>query len=376
MKKILGFLVGTTLLLSACAGESTSANPKGSLVDALRGLLETDALTQTLSIDSDTESLVALSEGGLEEDAAAKILDSSIVVSAVQAENPEDAVSQVVFTLAGSPDVEMRFVEGDLYLRADIAHILETFEQDPGQLNQIASQVQGQPGFEWVEPAIAGEWVALKDITELAQQMGGASTFQTFSGEQQEKLVNDLLKSVQQNATVTDEGEDDAGAHVEASLPLKETLQDLLESLGPAANMPGMATEEVFREVPDDLDLVIDFWIADGRVTQMGFDILQFEQVMEAEGEEFPEGVEEFTILAKFEEFDGNVEPVADAVTIDTESLMQSLTGLMMGGMGAGTGAVTPGGGDMGAGFDCSVLKGAPPEVVELYAEECPGLQK
>ena len=372
MKKILGVLVGATLLLSACAGSgdsSTSEDPKGALVDALEGLLETEALTQTLSVQSDTDSLVALGEGSIDEDAAAKILDSSLVVSAVQGANPAEAKSQIVFNLAGSPDLEIRLVDGDLYLRADVAHIMETFEQDPAQLDAVVTQVQGQPGFEWVQPALAGEWISVKNALELTEQLG-AGAANTLSGEQQEKLVKDLLQSVEQNATVTDEGEDDAGAHVKASLPLKETLRDLLESLGPAANLPAAQLEEGLAEVPDDLDLVIDFWIEDGTVSQIGFDILQFAEVIAEEGgEEIPEGVEEFSIIAAFEEFDGEVEPVADAVEIDTDAVMQSLTGLM----GGGLGGVPAGGG--GSGFDCSALKGAPAEVIELYAEECPELQ-
>ena len=375
MKKILAVLVGTTLLLSACAGggEDVAADPKAALVEALRGLLETEALTQTLSIDSDTDSMVALGEGGIDEDTAAKILDSSLSVSAVQAENPEDASSQIVLTLAGSPDLEMRFVSGDLYLKADVAHIMETFGQDPAELQTIASQTAGQPGFEWVEAALNGEFVTLKDALGLIEQFGGGEAFNTFSGEQQKQLVNDLLESVEQNATVTDEGEDDAGAHVKAALPLRDTLRDLLESLGPAAGMTGVPVDETLAEVPEDVDLVIDFWINDGTISQMGFDILQFAEVIAEEGgEEFPEGVEEFSIIAAFEEFDGEIEPVEDAVEIDTNALMQSLGGLT-GGLGGAPSGGGGGGGDVP--FDCSALAGAPPEVIELYAEECPELQ-
>jgi hypothetical protein len=379
MRKLLAVLAGTTLLLAACAGtENTSASddPKGALVDALRNLTEAEGLTQTIRVESDTDSLVALGDGDLDAETADKILDSSITASGTQAENPEDSSSQILVTIAGNEDLEMRFVEGDLYMRADIASILETFGQDPAELEAMAGQLQAQPGLEWVEDAMAGDWVMLENAMELSQQMGAAAGATTFSGEQQKQLVNDLLRTVEQNATVTSEGDDDAGEHIRASLPLKDTLQDLIDSLGPAAGMAGTDMQEGLQDVPD-ADITLDFWVSDGTITQMGFDIVEFATAMEdAADEEFPEGVEELSLIVEIEEFDGEIEPVADAAKIDTAALGQAFAGMMGGGMGMGTEGTTPGGGGGSGAFDCSMLKGAPPEVIELYAEECPELQK
>ena len=368
MKKILVVLASATLLLSACAGASTSSSDdaKGTLVDALRSLLESESLTQTITVESDAESLSALSEGDIDAETAEKILDSSITASATQAEDPADAASIMLVNIAGTDALEMRFVDGDLYARVEVASLLETFGEDPAQLDALTAQVKGQPGFEWVEPAIAGEWVVVKDALELTEQMGGS----TFNANQQKQLVEDLLASVERNATVTDEGEDDNGEHVRASLPIKETFEDLMETLGPAAGMAGAGMQESMKDIPEG-DLLLDFWITDGRVSRMAVDVTQFEEMAEGSGEEFPEGVEELSIVVAIDEFDGTVEPVADAIEIDTTALTQAFSGLMTGGFG---GSGTGGGG--GSQFDCSMLEGAPPEVVELYAEECPELQK
>lgn len=370
MKKTLAVLAGAFLLLTACTNNnepSAVEDPKGALVSGLRSLLESETLTQTITVQSDTASLVALGEGDIDEETAGKILSSSVQVSATQADNPEDASSLILVNIAGNDDLEVRFVEGDLYLRADVASILETFGQDPSQLDAITSQVQGQAGFEWVDEAMAGEWLVINDAVALAEQLGGASA---INGEQQRQLVNELLRTVEQNATVTEEGEDEAGTHLRATLPLRETVQDIMDAI-PDAGMGTAEMEQSLQDVPD-ADVPLDFWISDGTVSQIAFDVTEFAAALEgSDDEEFPEGVEEFSVVIAIEEFDGTIDPVADATAIDTAAVGQALSGMMTGGMGAGGGAA-PGGGA----FDCDMLKGAPPEVVELYAEECPELQK
>lgn len=371
MRKLLAMCAGATLLLSACAGNEPSASddPKAALIEALRGLTEADALTQTLRVESDTDSLVAATEGDIDAETAAKLLDSSVVISATQAENPEDAASQIIVNIAGSEDLEVRFVEGDLYFRVDIQSLFETFGQDPAELQAVIGQFEGQPGLEWVDDAVAGDWVVLENALELTEQMAGANA---IGADQQKKLVNNLLRSVELNATVTSEGEDDAGEHVRASLPLRDTLSDLVEALGPAADMGATDLEGSLDEVPNE-DIALDFWINDGTVTQIGFDVVTFAETMEGSaGDEIPEGVEELSMLIEIEEFDGTVEPVADAAKIDTAALGQAFAGMLGGGLPSTGG----GGGAPSGAFDCDMLKGAPPEVVELYAEECPELQK
>lgn len=354
-------LIATAVLVTSCGliGDS-AAEAKATLVDALRNLLETKSYTQTFSLQSDTESLVALGEGDISEEAAAKILDSRIEASGEQADNPEDGSSQLLINIAGTDGLEMRFVDGDLYFRAEVRDLVEIFGGDPAEIDAAIAQVGGRPGFEWIEPAVGGEWIVVRDALELSQQMGGMSV----TPGQQEELVNDLLRTVEQNATVTDEGEDDAGQHLRASLPLRETAHDLLQSLGPAAGMME-GSEGMLGDIPDE-DLLLDFWIQDGTVSQLGVDFTQFAGMEDGSGNGFPEGVEELTLLVAIEEAEVTVEPVEDAIELDTTALTQALSGLMTGGTG---GAET-------GGFDCDQLKGAPPEVIELYAEECPELQK
>lgn len=364
MRKFLAAIAACLFVLSGCANTSGSdEDAKQTLVNALRNLLEAEAITETITVDSDVDSLVAVSEGEIDEEVASTILESSLTASGTQAENPADASSSVVLDVAGSEDFEMRFVAGDLYVRAEVRNLFGKFGQDRAEFEALAAQVKGQKGFEWAEEALAGKWIVVRDAIALTQQFGGT----TASAEQQKKLINDLLETVEQNASVTSEGEDDAGEHLAATLPMRKTLQDLVESLGPAAGMAG-GMQASLEEIPNE-DVVIDFWIADESVNRLSLDVTQFEEAVEESGDKFPEGVERLAIVIEFSAFDGKVEPVSDAVEVDTAALSQAFSGLMTG--GAGMGGAPP-----GSSFDCSMLKGAAPEVIELYAKECPELQK
>ena len=364
MRKLLSCLIGTTLLLAACSsapGTDPEEDPKAALIEAFRALSEAEGVTEEFSLQSTTESLVAVSEGGLDEETAGKILDSSIVVSTRNTGNDvAKAESSILVRVAGSDGLELRIVDNSLYVRADIKHILETFGQDPNQADAFASQAQGQPGFEWVQAAVAGDWLVLKNLAQFTQQMGANPA------PDQKKLLNGFLDILQENATVTNEGDEDPGTHLAATLPLRDTATDVLnlvEDMG--MGMPSGVDSPATNDIPEG-DMTIDFWVQDGALTQMHIDFIQFEKFEEG-GEGIPEGVDELGLLVAFEEFTGSVEPVADAVELDPVAIGQAF-GAMMGGATQTQ--------EIPAEFDCSQLKGAPPEVVELYAEECPELQK
>lgn len=362
MRKLLSCLIGTTLLLAACSsapGTDPGDDPEAALIEALEALSQADGVTEEISLQSTPESLAAASEGDINEETAAKILDSSVVISAKNTgSDVAEAQSQILVRVAGNDDVELRVVDNSLYLRADIKHILETFGQDPGQADTFAAQAQGQPGFEWVQAAVAGEWLVLKNLQQLTQQLG------VNPAPDQKKLINGLLDVVKKNATVSNEGDEDPGTHLVATMPLRATAEDLVDVLQSAGTqMPPGATSGM-SDIPEG-DLTVDFWVEDGQLTQMEIDFLQFAKFEES-GEEIPEGVDELGMLVTFEEFTGSVEAVADALELDPAAISQAFAGDVR-----GTSSES-----IPAEFDCSQLKGAPPEVIELYAAECPELQK
>jgi hypothetical protein len=364
MKKLIALLIGCLLVLSACSADVTATDaeddPEGALVEALRSLSEADASTLAITVSSTPESLVALVEGSgdaLSEEDANKILTSSLVVSGTRAEEITEANSQVLLNIAGSEVLELRVVENNLYVRVDAPALLETLGQDPAQLDQIVTQTAGQPGFEFVEPAVNGEWLVIENISQMSQQMGANPI------PDQDKFAEELLETVQENATVTSEGDDDQGTHLVAKLPLRETIEDI-QGLAGDALPPGADMTDQLGDIPEG-DLAVDFWVAGGELTQLEIDITQFNEFATTSDERLPDGVEQLAINVQFQDYVGDAEAVADAFVVDPAAIGQAFSGMM--------GGVAPGGGSVP--FDCSQLEGAPEEVVVLYAEECPELQ-
>ena len=364
MRKLLSCLIGTTLLFSACSSGPGAAdpedNPEKALIEAFRALSEADGITEEISLRSTAEDLQAVSEGSLDADTAQVILDSSVVISAKNTGSEvQEAETSILFRVGGSDDLELRIADNSLYLRADVKHLLETFGQDPSQADAFASQAQGQPGFEWVQAAVNGDWLVVKNLQQLVQQMGANPA------PDQKKLIQGLLDVIEKNATVTSEGDEDPGTHLVATMPLRQTAQDFIGVLQSAGTQmpPGTDMSQELQDIPEG-DMTVDFWVQDGALTQMHIDFLQFAEFEEG-GEGIPEGVDELGLLITFEEFTGSIEAVPDAVVLDPAAIRQALGGMM-----GGTTQEVP------AEFDCNQLKGAPPEVIELYAAECPELQK
>ena len=175
MRKLLILAVAAVLFAGACGGEDATENPQGSINDAVEALSDYEGITITLSIDSTSDDLVALSEGSLTAEQAQQILDSSFTASSTNTEDPQEAEAEFSVDIAGQADsLEVKFVDGTLYLRADVAGIMDTFGADSSQLDAFRQQAGSQPGFEFVEPALNGEWIALTGFNQLLEQAGSS----------------------------------------------------------------------------------------------------------------------------------------------------------------------------------------------------------
>ncbi len=374
MKRIAVLALVMTLVGSACAGAGKSEDPKQALISAMEATGRSEGLAFTLTIQSTSESLDALARdnggSGMEPEDADKLLNSSITVRS-KGEGTEGSFEMVV-NVAGEDDFEMKAVANTLYLRADIEGLIETFGGDPAQISAAVQQAEAQ-GLTFVRPAVEGQWVSIQGLDEAQQQITGQSPPPV---PEQQELVRELTESFEKNASVTSEGGEDAGEHLVVLVPLQETYQQFLDdfaNLGarlPIGQLPDIS------EVPDE-DVRFDVWVEDERVSRLEFDLLQIADI--AEGEEVPEGVEQLGFRADIEEFTDEVEAPDDAVAIDPQQIFALLGGLFMGAAGPameeGEAGVLPPGNDIGAQFNCDDLQGAPPEVIQQFAEECPELQ-
>ena len=374
MKRLAALLLAAGLVLGACADDSSGpdpeANPKDALISAFENLSQSEGLSMVMSFDATTESISQLdSMGGgdpMAEEDAQKLLDSRLSVIA-KGEGP-DAQFEMVVTVAGEDDVTLKVVDKVLYVQVDAEGLAETFGADTGELDKAETEAAAA-GMGFVKPLLDGEWVAVTGADELAEQFGAPVQESDEAKASQQQLIEDMTNALRDHATVNSEGTDDAGDRLSVELPLREMYSSFTNALqqNPAAAAFPFGQLPPETEVPNET-IAFDVWVEDDTVTQLAFDLAQL-----AKFEEGAEVGERVAILLELDEFDGNVEVPDDAVEVSAQEIFQAIGGAMMPGMMGGAGA----GGETapGAGFDCSQLQGAPPSVIEQFAEECPELQ-
>lgn len=370
MRKTAALVVALLLLMGACSG-SRSEDPKAALISAMENTAASEGLTTRLSLRSTPESLDALARAdggtGIEEEDAEKILTSSITVSTRG--SGEEGSFEMVVNIAGEDDFEMKAIDQVLYFRADVQGLVETFGGDPSDIGAAVEQAEAQ-GLGFVRPAAEGRWMSIEGLKDTAQQMTGQTP---PALPKQEQLIEDLTESFEANATVTSKGREDVGEHLVVSVPLKATYESFAKAFAQLGRQLPVGQLPDVSEVPNE-EITLHVWVDDDRVTQVDLDLIQVARLTEG-AEEVPEDVKQFGVLAQIEEFEDEIEVPENAVAIDPQQIFGLLGGLVMGGMGAPGSSGSAPGGDVGAAFNCDDLRGAPPNVLSQFAEECPELQ-
>ena len=318
--RLRSLLVSAALLLAGCADSSSAGgSPKETLEEALANLRVQPGVTASLTLRSTPGSLQALADDGGEQlsaEDAAKILDSSLTISAENSSDPAEAASRVVVNAAGQDALEIRTVDVALYVRADVRYLLELFGQPPSAADAFVGQASSA-GLDFVGPLVEGRWIAVTGFEELMGQ--GAAT----PSAEQAEAIEELLAALRSSASVSSEGDDAAGEHLVASVSLREVARDLgraASKLGQGVAGGGLPSPQ---EVPDQ-QVALDLWIDEGRLTRVEFDFLQLRDVA---GADFPAGVESLAVRIDLAEFSGEVEVPADAVPVDLRQVMQGFMG-------------------------------------------------
>jgi hypothetical protein len=350
------------LVLGACgsSGPDPQEDPQAALTSAFESLTEAEGVTMTMSVRSDAGSLRAMSEGTLSEADAQKILDSSLTVTGRNETDPKKAQSEISADIAGIDDaVEIKVIGTTMYVRGAVRDIMQAFGADPSAADRFVAD-GNTAGITWAEPAVEGEWLEIAGLDELGKQFGAADMDQTAA--QQREILNKLSNLIERTAKAEPGDKEGPGDHLIVKLNVRDLYDGFLEIAGSLGTMAGAGLPQA-SEVPNE-DVVLDVWIEDDFVQQMELDFLQF---ADFEGADIPEGVDQAAVRLTFEEFDGEVEAPKDSTKVDT----RELAGLFTGAAGGGAGAA---GGDQPTDI-CEQLKGAPPEVIEQFAQECPELQ-
>jgi hypothetical protein len=334
------------------------------LQSALENVANSDGQTLTLTLQSTPESLKAASEGALTDDQAQQILDSSLTVSA-KGDSPENSSFQFLLDIAGTDGVEIRSVDQNFYVRADVRGISDVFGAEAGDIDQFVEQGKAQ-GLDWVEALADGKWMSLEGAKELLQQFSGASP--SADTKLQQKAADALSKALDDSATVTNEGSDDVGDHLVASVNLRSFYSAISGDLGALSGGLPVGQLPSADQVPDT-DLKIDIWVADDTVKQIEFDFMQLAAL--DENADIPEGVDSLAVRLTLDAFDDDVEVPDGAVPVDLKEVVQGMMGSVSSSTEAGS-ATMPSGTDMSE--LCDQLKDAPSDVQAQFVEQCPEL--
>ena len=379
MRRVLAILFSAALVLGACGGDDVAEDPQGALERALDNFGNYEGMSITFTLQSDTDSLRAVAAGDgdeLSEEDARKILDSSIALITKEGDSPEESQFELTADVAGHDNaVEVKMVDESFFLRADVRDLVEEFGGDTAEIDQFEQQAGTQPGFEFVGPAIEGEWLALRGFNELMRQFGGG--MQTPSEEDQ-RTMRQFADAIQENSQVEAGDREGPGGHLIATVPLRQTYQDFAQLLQDLGQVPPGAALPPANEVPDE-NATVDLWIEDDHLRQVEFDITQIGEIAD---DPVPEGVEQFALRMEIEEFTDDVQAPEDANEVDAQQIIQQFMGLgSPGGVQEESGEAEPE--EVPADFCDQLeaeLENQPEElrdqILDQFGEQCPELRE
>jgi hypothetical protein len=272
---------------TACggSGESVPENPKAALSASVGNLADSDVLTTTLRLDTTPEDLksFAAKDGDELSDADAAAIAGAEVVLQVQSNNGDklselkpgdnDAANVSFRALSnGQTYVELRVVDGDLYLQGDVEGILDLLHQSKAYAD-VQARVASLPGF--VQAFVEGRWVSING-TAAQGLLGSFSGDQTPDEAQGRQLVDDLQGMLERDVTVTRAGSDDRGDHLVLTGNTRELARDFLDVASSAVPGGQAATGQFDPEDAPDRDITVDAWVKDGVLSEISLDLVQF----------------------------------------------------------------------------------------------------
>ena len=144
-------------------------------------------------------------------------------------------------------------------------------------------------------------------------------------------FADKVQQSVRDHVTVTDEGSDDAGDHLRATVPVKAVVTDVLPAM---ADLVGQAVPtDALSSIKGDPKVSIDIWVKDGVITKV--EIPLGEIARQAGGD--PAAPDVTLVIAMSDT--GVVMPSGDVVDLP-DSVFDSLGSGLLGGLGGlGTGS-------------------------------------
>ncbi len=388
-KKIMmvaGISLAVAIGVTGC-GQVQKLSAKDSVSDALSNFESAKSATFTVSLDTTTADVAAIStaQGDPMSKADQKTLDQVLtgdVVFAVEApegktfgesakESSSSAGSSDLLGVLGDPAklsellkkqgsfsmsvrlsgdalVELRSVDGKIYARANAKQILTLAGENPDSLDQ---QLAGlPPALAPLAKAAKGEWVSvdLVKAAAAAKDSGVLDALPTSApspsvdAAKLQKLLNSLKTAYQDKATITELGDGERGKGYRLGAPAKQVAEavsnDLIALVGKESEVE---VRKAIGQIPDKT-FNVDLWVKDEKLSAVSLDITQFLDK--------PVPGKKLAVDIGVDVDSGKVTAPSGATEIDVESLLKEFPAGSLGGAGVALPSGSDGSGAIGSG--------------------------
>ena len=240
---------------------------------------------------------------------------------------------------------ELRYVDKQLYARADVAGLAKLFGASPAQINETVSALASREGFEFLAAAAAGKWIVadfstLKGLFEgLGEQFGlengstPAPTGDPQAATEYQAIKDAIGKALSEDVAITELKSEDIGDHYLATVAslrgfyakVRPVFEQHMGKLPYGNELPPAS---VVPDKPGSLDV----WVKSGRVSRLELDLAQFAAAPPAEAGRV-------ALRLDIDREAASVTVPSDAVTVDIAALVErfvSQFGNFLQGVGAG----------------------------------------
>jgi hypothetical protein len=197
-----------------------------------------------------------------------------------------DRNNQLQLTLqeGGGRLLELRFIQGAVFARADLQGLLTDFGQDPSAAAQSQSELRTADGY---LPGLAdlakGKWVSVdRQQWAMLLQMSGLNGSSAGANSARATALVDHLKSALTDHTSYQSRGDHGGRTeyqltVQARTVLREISGDLPNLAGSAGGVSGQMTQDLSRALAQaPQTAVVQLWVKDNTAQELDIDINQF----------------------------------------------------------------------------------------------------
>jgi hypothetical protein len=381
-----GISLAVAIGVTGC-GAAKQLSAKQSVTKALSSFNDAKSVAFTVSLDTSVADVAAISaaEGSpmtkSDQATLGKFIGSDVVVNIVAADGKtlgdssstgttsssdlttllgdpaalsallkKEGSSSVEFEDGGASLFELRSVAGVIYLKADVKKILTLAGQDPAQLDQALASLPAS--LSPVAKAAKGQWVSI-DLAKAAAAVKDSGLLKSIPTPapsasvdpvKVQKLITDLKKAYQDNATITDLGNDSTkGTGYRLGAPAKQVALAVEPDLVALVGADGAkSVKDAIAKIPDKT-FNLDLWVKDDKLTAVSLDLMQFFKK--------PVPGKKLTVNVAVAVDGGKVEAPSGATEIDVKSLLSQIpAGLAGAGLGGLPGVTSGGGSASGSG--------------------------